>query len=108
MTGDINPFTSLHSEIGLSLGYEFGLGAVSSSLAYITVAWLCENKDDNHTTINQWHQFATDLSGNADKVGIGLSSLVSDRLKLYAEAHYVKGYKTKQSLQGILGVHDSF
>nr|WP_281432490.1 autotransporter outer membrane beta-barrel domain-containing protein [Bartonella taylorii] len=45
---------------------------------------------------------------NASKVGVGLSSLVSDRLELYAEAHYVKGHKTKQSLQNILGMHYSF
>ncbi|SPU26948.1 Adhesin/invasin TibA autotransporter precursor [Candidatus Bartonella washoeensis] len=108
MTGDIKPFISLRSEVGLSLGYEFGLGRDTSSLAYITAAWLRENRDNNHTTINQQHQFTTDLSGNAGKLGFGLSSLVSDRLKLYAEAHYVKGRKTKQALQGILGVRYSF
>ncbi|WP_273756486.1 BafA family autotransporter, partial [Bartonella sp. MM73XJBT] len=104
MMGDIKPFTSLRSEVGLSLGYEFGLGTVGSSLAYITAAWLREYKDDNHTTINQRHQFTTDLSGNAGKLGIGLSSLVSDHLKLYAQAHYVKGRKTNQSFQGMLGL----
>ncbi|WP_019220319.1 autotransporter outer membrane beta-barrel domain-containing protein, partial [Bartonella florencae] len=67
MSGAIKPFTSLRSEVGLSLGYEFGLGRVGSSLAYVTVSWLRENKDDNHTTINQHHQFTTDLSGNAGK-----------------------------------------
>ncbi|EJF85662.1 BafA family autotransporter [Candidatus Bartonella washoeensis] len=108
MTGDIKPFISLRSAVGLSLGYEFGLGRDTSSLAYITAAWLRENRDNNHTTINQQHQFTTDLSGNAGKLGFGLSSLVSDRLKLYAEAHYVKGRKTKQALQGILGVRYSF
>ncbi len=100
MMGDIKPFTSLRSEVGVSLGYEFGTATAGSSLAYITAAWLREYKDDNHTTINQRHQFTTDLSGNAGKLGMGLSSLVSDQLKLYAEAHYVKGRKT----QGILGV----
>ncbi|WP_406604407.1 BafA family autotransporter [Bartonella gliris] len=108
MTGDISPFSSLRSEVGLSLGYEFGSGMGASSLAYITAAWLRENKDNNHTTINQQHKFTTDLSGNAGKFGVGLSSFVSDKLKLYAEAHYVKGRKTKQSLQGILGVRYSF
>ncbi|WP_273759671.1 BafA family autotransporter [Bartonella sp. ML70XJBT.G] len=108
MMGDIKPFTSLRSEVGLSLGYEFGTTTAGSSLAYITAVWLREYKDDNHTTINQRHQFTTDLSGNAGKLGIGLSSLLSDHLKLYAEAHYVKGRKTNQSLQGILGVRYSF
>ncbi len=108
MMGDIKPFTSLRSEVGLSLGYEFGLGTIGSSLAYITAGWLREYKDDNHTTINQGHQFTTDLSGNAGKLGIGLSSLVSDHLKLYAQAHYVKGRKTNQSFQGILGLRYSF
>ncbi|WP_212112090.1 BafA family autotransporter [Bartonella queenslandensis] len=108
MTGDMRPFTSLRSEVGLSLGYEFGSHDASSSLAYITAAWLRENKDDNQTLINQRHSFTTDLSGNAGKLGIGLSSLVSDKLKLYGEAHYVKGRKTKQSLQGIIGVRYSF
>ncbi|WP_455481153.1 BafA family autotransporter [Bartonella sp. B12(2025)] len=108
MTGDISSFTSLRSEFGLSLGYEFGSGIDTSSLAYITAAWLHKNKDNHHTTINQQYQFATDLSGNAGKIGVGLSTLVSDKLKLYAEAHYVKGHKTKQSLQGILGVRYSF
>ncbi|WP_375676857.1 autotransporter outer membrane beta-barrel domain-containing protein, partial [Bartonella sp. AP88XZML] len=108
MTGDMRPFTSLRSEVGLSLGYEFGSRIDSSSLAYITAAWLRENKDDNHTLINQRHPFTTDLSGNAGKLGIGLSSLVSEKLKLYGEAHYIKGRKTKQSLQGILGVRYSF
>ncbi|WP_208438550.1 BafA family autotransporter [Bartonella grahamii] len=108
MTGNMRPFTSLRSEVGISLGYEFGSRMDSSSLAYITAAWLRENKDDNHTLINQRHPFTTDLSGNAGKLGIGLSSLVSEKLKLYGEAHYVKGRKTKQSLQGILGVRYSF
>ncbi|EJF86697.1 BafA family autotransporter [Bartonella rattimassiliensis] len=109
MTGDMRPFTSLRSEVGLSLGYEFGSPReVSSSLAYITAAWLRENKDDNQTLINQRHPFTTDLSGNAGKLGIGLSSFVSEKLKLYGEAHYVKGRKIKQSFQGILGVRYSF
>ncbi len=108
MRGEMRPFTSLRSEVGLSLGYEFGSRMASSSLAYITAAWLRENKDDNQTLINQRHPFTTDLSGNAGKLGIGLSSLVSEKLKLYGEAHYVKGRKTKQSLQGILGVRYSF
>ncbi|WP_375696745.1 BafA family autotransporter [Bartonella sp. AC70YNML] len=108
MTGDMRPFTSLRSEVGLSLGYEFGSHMDSSSLAYITAAWLRENKDDNQTLINQRHPFTTDLSGNAGKLGLGLSSFVSEKLKLYGEAHYVKGHKTKQSFQGILGVRYSF
>ncbi len=108
MSGDIRPFTSLRSEIGLSLGYEFGSGMSTSSQAYITAAWLRENKDDNQTVINEHHSFTTDLSGNAGKLGIGLSSFLSEKLKLYGEAHYVKGRKTKQSLQGILGIRYSF
>ncbi|WP_273758025.1 BafA family autotransporter [Bartonella sp. AU55XJBT] len=108
MVGDIRPFTSLRSEIGLSLGYEFGSGMASSSQAYITAAWLRENKNDNQTLINERHAFTSDLSGNAGKLGIGLSSFMSEKLKLYGEAHYVKGRKTKQFLQGILGLRYSF
>ncbi|MCZ2158210.1 BafA family autotransporter [Bartonella sp. 220] len=108
MTGEINPFTSLRSEVGLSLGYEFLDGVETSLMGYVTAAWLRENKDDNHTMINKQHQFVTDLSGNASKLGIGLSSFLSNNLRLYAEGHYVKGHKTKQSLQGILGVRYSF
>ncbi|UTO29172.1 BafA family autotransporter [Bartonella harrusi] len=108
MIGNINPLTSLRSEVGLSLGYEFGSDLDFSSIAYITAAWLRENKNDNHTTINKQHKFTTDLSGNAGKLGIGLSSLVSDKLKLYAEAHYVKGRKVKQLLQGTLGMRYNF
>ncbi len=108
MIGNMRPFTSLRSEVGLSLGYEFGSRMASSSQAYITAAWLRENKDDNQTLINEQHPFSTDLSGNASKLGIGLSSFVSEKLKLYGEAHYVKGRKTKQSLQGIIGVRYSF
>ncbi len=108
MTSDIRPFTSLRSEVGLSLGYEFSSHDASSSLAYITAAWLREHKDDNQTLINHRHAFTTDVSGNAGKLGIGLSSLVSEKLKLYGEAHYIKGHKTKQSLQGIIGVRYSF
>ncbi|WP_156792118.1 autotransporter outer membrane beta-barrel domain-containing protein, partial [Bartonella florencae] len=40
--------------------------------------------------------------------GVGLSSLVSDQLRVYAQAHYVKGCKMKQSLQGVLGIRYSF
>ncbi|KEC55492.1 BafA family autotransporter [Bartonella koehlerae] len=108
MMGDINRFTSLRSEFGLSAGYEFCLGEDVFSMAYITAAWLRENRDNNHTTINKLHQFVTDLSGNFGKLGIGLSSLVSEKFKLYAEAQYVKGDKMKQSFQGILGVRYSF
>ncbi|WP_439330029.1 autotransporter outer membrane beta-barrel domain-containing protein, partial [Bartonella gabonensis] len=39
---------------------------------------------------------------------IGLSNFVSEKLKLYGEAYYVKGRKTKQSLQGVIGVRYSF
>ncbi|WP_455478452.1 BafA family autotransporter [Bartonella sp. B10] len=108
MMGDISPSTSLRSEVGLSLGYEFGSGMDTPSLAYVTAAWLRENIEHNHTTINQQHKFTTDLSGNSGKLGVGLSSSVSDKLQLYAEAHYLKGHKTKQSLQGILGLRYSF
>ncbi|WP_425483881.1 BafA family autotransporter [Bartonella alsatica] len=108
MIGDINSFTSLRSEVGLSLGYELGSDIDTSSLAYIRAGWLRENKDNNHTTINQQHKFTTDLSGNAGKIGVGLSSLLNGKLKLYAEAYYFKGHKIKQSLQGILGVRYSF
>ncbi|WP_308765668.1 autotransporter outer membrane beta-barrel domain-containing protein [Bartonella raoultii] len=65
----------------------------TSSQAYITAAWLRENKDDNQTVINEHHSFTTNLSGNAGKLGIGLSSFLSEKLKLYGEAHYVKGRK---------------
>ncbi|MBX4336188.1 BafA family autotransporter [Bartonella raoultii] len=108
MTGSIDPFTSLRSEVGLSLGYEFGCCMETSSTAYITGAWLREHKENNHTRINQHHQFMTDLSGNAGKLGVGLSSLVSDKLKLYAEAHYIKGHKMKQSFKGALGMRYRF
>ncbi|WP_455482417.1 BafA family autotransporter [Bartonella sp. B35(2025)] len=108
MTGDISPSTSLRSEIGLSLGYEFGSDMDTPSVAYIAAAWLRENIEHNHTTINKQHKFTTDLSGNSGKFGVGLSSFVSDRLKFYAEAYYLKGHKTKQLLQGILGVRYSF
>ncbi|WP_425522884.1 autotransporter outer membrane beta-barrel domain-containing protein, partial [Bartonella doshiae] len=37
-----------------------------------------------------------------------LSSFVSDKLKFYAQAHYLQGHKTKQSLQGIVGLRYSF
>ncbi|WP_208439136.1 BafA family autotransporter [Bartonella quintana] len=108
MTGDMNPFTSLRSEVGLFAGYEVCSGGGASSMAYITAAWVRENRNSNHTTINKLHRFTTDLSGNAGRLGIGLSSFVSKKLKLYAEAHYGKGRKTKQSLQGVLGVRYSF
>ncbi|WP_336287852.1 BafA family autotransporter [Bartonella sp. CB60] len=108
MKGDIGRAVSLRSEVGLSLGYEFGSGTEMSSMAYITAAWLRENINNNHTTINKQHKFITDLSGNFGKLGIGLSGSVSDRLKLYAEGHYLKGRKIKQSLQGVLGIRYSF
>ncbi|WP_409361775.1 BafA family autotransporter [Bartonella heixiaziensis] len=108
MIGNISPSISLRSEVGLSLGYEFGSEMYASSQAYITASWIRESKDNNYTTINKLHKFTTDLSGNAGKLGVGLSSLVSEKLKLYAEAHYIKGSKVKQSLQGILGVRYSF
>ncbi|WP_413154466.1 BafA family autotransporter [Bartonella sp. cb54] len=108
MKGDIGRAVSLRSEVGLSLGYEFGSGTEMSSMAYITAAWLRENINNNHTMINKQHKFITDLSGNFGKLGIGLSGSVSDRLKLYAEGHYLKGRKIKQSLQGVLGIRYSF
>ncbi|WP_442894423.1 BafA family autotransporter [Bartonella sp. CB60] len=108
MKGDIGRAVSLRSEVGLSLGYEFGSGTEMSSMAYITAAWLRENINNNHTTINKQHKFITDLSGNFGKLGIGLSGSVSDRLKLYAEGHYLKGRKIKQSFQGVLGIRYSF
>ncbi|WP_409361774.1 BafA family autotransporter [Bartonella heixiaziensis] len=108
MIGDINPLTSFRSEVGLTAGHEFIVGADTPLTAYITAAWLRENINNNHTTINNRYQFITDLSGNAGKLGIGLNSFVNDKLKLYVEAHYMKGHKIKQSLQGILGLRYSF
>ncbi|WCR55173.1 MAG: hypothetical protein PG977_000566 [Bartonella clarridgeiae] len=108
MIGDIGPYTSLRSEIGLSIGHEFNLGTSNWLMTYTKAAWLREYIDNNHTTINKRHKFNTDLSGNAGKFGIGLNSLVSENLNFYAEAHYLKGKKTKRSLQGILGLRYSF
>ncbi|WP_336279053.1 BafA family autotransporter [Bartonella sp. CB175] len=108
MIGNMGRSTSLRSEVGLSIGYEFGSGSNTPSMAYITGAWLRENIDKNHTTINKEHKFITDLSGNAGKLGIGLSSFINDKLSFYVEANYAKGHKIKQSLQGILGVRYSF
>ncbi|EJF91616.1 BafA family autotransporter [Bartonella taylorii] len=108
MTGDISPLTSFRSEVGLTAGHEFIFGAETSLTAYITAAWLRENVNNNHTTINNQYKFITDLSGNAGKLGIGLNSFVNEKLTLYAEAHYLKGHKIKQSLQGILGLRYSF
>ncbi|WP_019220452.1 BafA family autotransporter [Bartonella senegalensis] len=108
MTADISPLTSLRSEVGLTAGHEFIVNAETSLKAYITAAWLRENVNNNHTTINNRHKFITDLSGNAGKLGIGLNSFVNDKLTLYAEAHYLKGHKIKQALQGILGLRYSF
>ncbi len=108
MTANINPLTSLRSEIGLTAGHEFIVNADTSLTAYIMAAWLRENINNNHTTINNRHKFITDLSGNAGKLGIGVNSFVNDKLTLYAEARYLKGHKIKQSLQGILGLRYSF
>ncbi|WP_208441072.1 BafA family autotransporter [Bartonella raoultii] len=108
MTADISPSTSLRSEVGLTAGHKFIVNAETSLTAYITAAWLRENINNNHTTINNRHKFITDLSGNAGKIGIGVNSSVNDKLTLYAEAHYLKGHKIKQSLQGILGLRYSF
>ncbi|MBX4336189.1 BafA family autotransporter [Candidatus Bartonella raoultii] len=108
MTADIRPSTSLRSEVGLTAGHEFMMNAETSLTAYITAAWLRENINNNHTIINNRYQFITDLSGNAGKLGIGVNSLINDKLTLYAEAHYLKGHKVKQSLQGILGIRYHF
>ncbi|GAA5095208.1 hypothetical protein GCM10023260_02950 [Bartonella acomydis] len=108
MTADIRPLTSLRSEVGLTAGHEFIINAETSLTAYITAAWLRENINNNHTIINNRHKFITDLSGNAGKLGVGVNSLVNDKLTVYAEAHYLKGHKIKQSLQGIFGVRYSF
>ncbi|GAA4659540.1 BafA family autotransporter [Bartonella pachyuromydis] len=108
MKADISPSTSLRSEVGLTAGHKFIVSAETSLTAYIMAAWLRENVNNNHTTINNRHKFITDLSGNAGKLGIGVNSLVNDKLTLYAEAHYLKGHKIKQSLQGIVGLRYSF
>ncbi|WP_026088272.1 BafA family autotransporter [Bartonella rattaustraliani] len=108
MTADISPLTSLRSEVGLTAGHEFMMNAETSLSAYIMAAWLRENVNNNHTTINDRHKFVTDLSGSAGKLGVGLNNSVNDNLSLYAEVHYLKGHKIKQSLQGILGLHYSF
>ncbi|EJF80697.1 outer membrane autotransporter barrel domain-containing protein [Bartonella sp. DB5-6] len=108
MVGDISPLTSFRSEVGLTAGHEFIFGVETSLTAYITAALLRENVNNNHTTINNQYKFITDLSGNAGKLGIGLNGFVNEKLKLYVEAHYLKGHKIKQSLQGILGLRYSF
>ncbi len=108
MTADISTLTSLRSEIGLFAGHEFIVGEGTPLTTYITAAWLRENINDNYTTINEQHKFITDLSGNVGRLGIGLNSFVSDKLKLYTEAYYSKGRKIKQLFQGILGIRYSF
>ncbi len=108
MVGDISPFTSFHSEVGLLAGHEFIVGTDIPLTAYISAAFLRENINNNYTIINRKNQFITDLSGNAGKLGIGLNSFINDKLTLHTEANYLKGQKIKQSLQGILGVRYSF
>ncbi|WP_455475617.1 BafA family autotransporter [Bartonella sp. B17] len=108
MTGDISSFASLRNEVGLFAGHEFIIGTDIPLTAYITAAWLRENVNNNHTTINKEHKFFTDLSGNAGKLGIGLNSFINDKLTLQTEAYYLKGRKIKRSLQGSLGIRYSF
>ncbi|MDD9330536.1 MAG: autotransporter outer membrane beta-barrel domain-containing protein, partial [Bartonella sp.] len=108
MAGDISPYTSLRSEIGMSIGHELSSGTSTQMMTYIKTAWLREYIDNNHTIINKQHKFKTDLSGNSGKLGIGLNSFISENLNFYVEAHYLRGKKTKQSLQGVLGLRYSF
>ncbi|MCZ2203778.1 BafA family autotransporter [Bartonella sp. A05] len=108
MTGDIVKSNSLRSEIGLSVGHEFNLDSNASLMTYVTAAWLHQYIDSNHTTINKWHQFTTDLSDNAGKIGIGLKGSISDNLTFYGEAYYLKGQKREHSLQGNLGIRYRF
>ncbi|MCZ2328570.1 autotransporter outer membrane beta-barrel domain-containing protein [Bartonella sp. F02] len=108
MIGETNPSISLRSEVGVSIGHELNLNTDVALTAYATAAWLRENVNNNHTTINEKNRFVTDLSGNAGKLGVGLNSLVNENLTLYAEANYLRGQKRKQSLQGVLGVRYSF
>ncbi|WP_244548628.1 BafA family autotransporter [Bartonella sp. AR 15-3] len=108
MTGNISPYTSLRSEIGISIGRELNLDTSAQMMTYLTTAWLREYIDNNHTIINKQHKFNTDLSGSTGKLGVGLNSFFSENLNFYVEAHYLRGKKTKQSLQGVLGVRYSF
>lgn len=108
MTGDIDSYASLLSEMGVSVGRELIFGAGSSLTAYATASWLHEHVDDNRTVINKKNKFITDVSGDAAKLGVGFNGSVSDNLVLYAEASYLNGRKIKQSLQGILGVRYNF
>ncbi|WP_375640103.1 MULTISPECIES: BafA family autotransporter [unclassified Bartonella] len=108
MIGDLSPLTSFRSEVGLTAGHEFFVSSETSLTAYIMAAWLRENINNNYTTINNQYKFITDLSGSAGKLGIGLNGSVNDKLTLYAEAHYLKGHKIQNALQGILGLRYSF
>ncbi|PIT70062.1 BafA family autotransporter [Bartonella tribocorum] len=108
MIGDLRPLISFRSEVGLTAGHEFFVNSETSLTAYIMAAWLRENINNNYVTINNQHKFITDLSGSAGKLGIGLNSVVNDKLTLYAEAHYLKGHKIKNALQGILGLRYNF
>ncbi|WP_455474533.1 BafA family autotransporter [Bartonella sp. B30(2025)] len=108
MMGDLSRLTSLQSEVGVSVGYEFGSDTKTPSVAYIMASWVRENITKNYTTINKQHKFITDLSGHAGKLGIGLNSSISDRLMVFAEASYLQGQKVKRSFQGTLGLRYSF
>ncbi|EJF81889.1 BafA family autotransporter [Bartonella doshiae] len=108
MIADINSSISLPTEVGLTTGHEFIVGAEASLTAYITAAWLHENVDNNYTMINNKHKFITDLSGNMGKLGIGLNSFVNNKLTFYAEANYLTGHRIKESVRGVLGFRYSF
>ncbi|CDO48460.1 BafA family autotransporter [Bartonella tribocorum] len=108
MIGDLRPLISFRSEVGLTAGHEFFVNSETSLTAYIMAAWLRENINNNSAIINNQHKFITNLSGSAGKLGIGLNSSVNDKLTLYAEAHYLKGHKIKNALQGILGLRYNF
>ncbi|OPB31840.1 BafA family autotransporter [Bartonella sp. AR 15-3] len=108
MIGDMDSSLSLRSEVGVSVGHKFSLNSDTHLMTYITAAWLREYIDSNHTIINQQHEFTTDLSRNAGKLGIGLNSFVGKNLSFYAETHYLKGEKVEQSLQGAVGLRYSF
>lgn len=109
MEARIDDHDSLRSEFGVSVGKSFSVDNQHLITPYVKVAWIHEYIDNNKTVVNGVNRFTTDLSGDAGKVGLGVSTnLYNNRMSIFGEVNYTNGNRGESPVRLNLGMRYNF
>ncbi|GAA5103329.1 autotransporter outer membrane beta-barrel domain-containing protein [Wohlfahrtiimonas larvae] len=108
MTANIGKQRSFVTELGGSLGKTFIISDDFIVSPYIKAAWSRENMDNNKVRFNNVKTFKNDLSGNVGKYGVGVSTLIDKKVRVFLETNYRRGSNVKTPVQWNLGLKYNF